>query len=128
MPRTALACLVLTAALAAAEPAAAVNCYEVLDRSENVIYRGTLPPVDLSDKGASDREAMRKRGQHLIAMDVDRCLGIEYFTGTAGSTSLSVDQIVGGIAPSRGANAATPTTSGALIKAPTTPGAARPTP
>ena len=125
MRRTALASLVLTAALAAAGPAAAVNCYEVLDRSENVIYRGTLPPVDLSDKGAPEREAMRKRGQHLIAMDVERCLGVEYFTGAAGSTSLSVDQIVGGIAPpARGAIAATPTGN----SAPPAPAAARPTP
>jgi len=37
----------------------------------------------------------------LIAMDVDRCIGVVYFTGTAGSSTLTVDQIVGGI-PMRG--------------------------
>jgi hypothetical protein len=75
----------------------AMNCYTVIDKNDNVVYRGNLPPIDLSDRGNAEREAMRKQGQHLIAMDVDRCLGIEYFTGTAGSTTLTVDQIVGGI-------------------------------
>jgi hypothetical protein len=81
--------------------ASAVNCYTVLDRSDNVIYQGIIPPIDLSERGQAERDAMRQRGQHLIAMDTDRCLGIEYFTGSAGSSSLSVDQIVGAL-PLRG--------------------------
>ena len=90
------------AALAfAAGWASAMNCYTVLDRSDNVIYQGIIPPIDLSERGQAERDAMRQRGQHLIAMDTDRCLGIEYFTGSAGSSSLSVDQIVGAI-PLRG--------------------------
>lgn len=98
MRRTNFAALLLgTLALAAGGPSAAVTCYEILDRSDNVVYRGTLAPVDLSDKGAAEREALRQRGQHLIAMEVDRCLGVEYFTGAAGSAALTVDQIVGGI-------------------------------
>ena len=79
----------------------AVNCYTVLDRSDNVVYRGIIPPIDLSERGQAERDAMRQRGQHLIAMDTDRCLGIEYFTGTAGSSTLTVDQIVGAL-PLRG--------------------------
>jgi len=98
---TLAAALAGTALAALAGTAAAVNCYEVLDRNDNVVYRGSLPPVDMSDKGAPEREAMRARGQHLIAMNVERCLGVEYFTGAAGTTTLSVDQIVGGI-PTRG--------------------------
>ena len=85
-----------------AASASAMNCYTVLDRNDNVVYRGTVPPVDLSDRGAAEREAMRQRGQHLIAMDSDRCPGVAFFTGTAGSSTLSVDQIVGGIVPMRG--------------------------
>ena len=77
--------------------AGAMQCYTVLDRSDNVIYRGTVSPIDLSDRGIPEREAMRQRGQHMIAMDADRCAGIEFFTGTAGSSELSVDEIVGGI-------------------------------
>ena len=81
--------------------ASAVNCYTVLDRSDNVIYQGIIPPIDLSEQGQAERDAMRQRGQHLIAMETDRCLGIEYFTGTAGSSTLTVDQIVGAL-PLRG--------------------------
>jgi hypothetical protein len=83
-------------------PSAAMQCYTVLDRSDNVVYRGTVPPIDLSDRGNPEREAMRQRGQHLIAMDADRCPGVEFFTGTAGTSNLSVDEIVGGITPMRG--------------------------
>ena len=102
MRRSSLAAALAGTALAAlAGTAAAVNCYELMDRNDNVVYRGSLPPVDMSENGAPEREAMRARGQHLIAMNVDRCLGIEYFTGAAGTTTLSVDQIVGGI-PTRG--------------------------
>lgn len=77
--------------------AGAMSCYTVLDRNDNVVYRGNLPPIDLSERGNAEREALRNRGQHLIAMEVDRCIGVEYFTGIAGSTTLTVDQIVGGI-------------------------------
>jgi hypothetical protein len=84
-----------------AGPASAINCYIVVDRSDNVIYSGIIPPIDLSERGQAERDAMRQRGQHLIAMDTDRCLGIEYFTGSAGSSALSVDQIVGAL-PLRG--------------------------
>ena len=90
------------ALLCASASVSAMNCYTVLDRNDNVVYRGTIPPVDLSERGAAEREAMRQRGQHMIAMDADRCPGVEYFTGSAGSSTLSVDQIVGGIVPMRG--------------------------
>ena len=87
---------------AVAGSASAVNCYTVLDRSDNVIYRGTISPVDLSDAGKPERDAMRRRGEHLIIADMDRCPGIEFFTGPAGSATLNVDQIVAGITPMRG--------------------------
>ena len=116
MRRTTLAAALLaTFPIALAGPAAAVTCYEILDRSDNVVYRGTIAPVDLSDKGAAEREALRKRGKHLIAMDVERCIGVEYFTGSAGSAALTVDQIVGGIQTMRGSSPGgiTPSASGA---------------
>src|SRR4029450_6001619 len=98
MHRSAFAALLLAScAVAYAGAAAAINCYTIIDRNDNVVYRGTLPPVDLSDQGKAEREALRQRGQQLIAMNVDRCIGIEYFTGAAGSATLTVDQIVGGI-------------------------------
>ncbi|TMG96433.1 MAG: hypothetical protein E6H48_11870 [Betaproteobacteria bacterium] len=91
-----------TALACAAGLASAMNCYTVLDRNDNVVYRGTIPPIDLSERGAPERQAMRQRGQHMIAMDADRCPGVEFFTGSAGSSTLTVDQIVGGIVPLRG--------------------------
>ncbi len=118
MHRPALPVLLLAGLAAAyAGAAAAVNCYEIIDRNDNVVYRGTLPPIDLSDQGKPEREALRQRGQQLIAMDVDRCIGIEYFTGAAGSTNLTVDQIVGGI-PMRGSPVAVSGSSGAATAAP----------
>ena len=113
------ALIATAAALAcAAGSASAMNCYTVLDRNDNVVYRGTIPPVDLSERGAAERQAMRQRGQHMIAMDADRCPGVEFFTGSAGSSALTVDQIVGGIVPMRGQSPArnsptSGTTSGA---------------
>jgi hypothetical protein len=98
--RIAATALAITAAAATAL-ATAGPCYVVLDRSDNVIYRGTLPPLDLSDHGQADRDAMRRRGEHLIAMEADRCPGVEFFTGSAGSATLTVDQIIGGL-PLRG--------------------------
>src|SRR5437762_6823581 len=93
---------VSAALICAAGSASAMNCYTVLDRNDNVVYRGTVPPIDLSERGAPERQAMRQRGQHMIAMDADRCPGVEFFTGSAGSSALTVDQIVGGIVPMRG--------------------------
>jgi hypothetical protein len=83
--------------LAAAGSAFALTCYSVLDRSDNVIYRDTYPPVDLSDQGAAERERMRRRGEHLLAMETDRCPTLEFLLGNAGSTNLNVDQVIAGM-------------------------------
>lgn len=103
--------LVLVAGLAAA-PASALTCYSVLDRNDNLVYRDTYPPVDLSDQGAAERERMRRRGEHLIAMEADRCPTLEFFLGNAGTSNLNVDQVIAGMpvrgtmsAPGVGANA-----------------------
>ena len=45
--RIALAAALLLAA-AAPGPAAALTCYFLIDRNDNVVYRDTYPPVDLS--------------------------------------------------------------------------------
>src|SRR5512135_1739745 len=93
--------IALAAALVAAAfspgPATALTCYFVIDRNDNVIYRDTYPPVDLSDQGTAERERLRRRGDHLIAMESDRCPSVEFFTGNAGSPTLNVDQVVAGV-------------------------------
>jgi hypothetical protein len=80
-----------------AAPAAALTCYTVLDRNDNVIYRDTYPPVDLSDQGVAERQRMRDRREHLLAMEADHCPGIEFFLGNAGTSTLNVDQVVSGM-------------------------------
>jgi len=122
-------CVAAAAVALVATTAGAVNCYIVFDRSDNVIYRGVMPPIDLSDRGQADRDAMRRRGEHMVAMDTDRCIGVEFFTGTAGSSTLTVDQIVGGIAPRGSAGGSAPATAApAPAGAPASPGRAAPSP
>jgi hypothetical protein len=102
--RIALAAALLLAA-AAPGSAGALTCYFVIDRNDNVIYRDTLPPVDLSDQGAAERDRMRRRGEHLVSMESDRCPALEFFTGNAGSSALNVDQVVAGVPVKKGEGA-----------------------
>jgi len=96
-----LALAVACAAFALPGPAAALTCYTLLDRNENVIYRDTYPPVVLSDRGTAERDRMRARGEHLIAMESDRCPNVEFFTGSAGSAKVDVDAMVDGVSVHR---------------------------
>ncbi|HEX4522724.1 MAG TPA: hypothetical protein VH704_04325 [Casimicrobiaceae bacterium] len=85
-------------ALALLSPAArAYTCYMLYDRNDNLVYRDTISPVDMSDQGASARESMRERGDYLVVADADRCPPVKFVFGAAGSTALSVDSIVGGM-------------------------------
>jgi len=47
-------------------PAAAAECYLIVDRSNEVVYQGLTSPVDLSAEGKATRDALRARGEHLI--------------------------------------------------------------
>ena len=76
----------------AAGTADALTCYVVFDRTENVTYRDVYPPVDLSDAGRAERDAMRRRGEFLMFMESEQCPRLEYFTGAAGSVALQLDQ------------------------------------
>lgn len=96
MNRLPLAVLGMGAALAAgALPAAAATCYEVIDRSDAVVFRGLATPVDLSDAGAAAREAMRSRGESLVIFDTDNCRVVAR-TVASGGKPLSVEEIVAG--------------------------------
>lgn len=88
----AVAAFVAAGLSVAAGEARALTCYVVLDRTENVTYRDVYPPVDLSDAGRAEREAMRRRGEFLLFMESDQCPRLEYFTGAAGSVALRLDQ------------------------------------
>ena len=85
-------------ALSLLSPAAgAFTCYMLYDRNDNLVYRDTISPVDMSDQGASARESMRNRGDYLVVADADRCPQVTFVFGAAGSSTLSVDSIVGGM-------------------------------
>lgn len=88
-----LAATALTVAgLGVATDSRAVTCYVVMDRTENVMYRDVYPPVDMSDSGRAEREAMRRRGEILLFMESEICPRLEFFTGTAGDVALKLDQ------------------------------------
>ncbi|MCL4760490.1 MAG: hypothetical protein KJ018_01645 [Burkholderiales bacterium] len=89
-PMTVLAAALVL--LAAAPAAHAVTCYVVMDRNDNVIYRDVVPPVDLSDAGIREREALRMRGEYFLFHEADTCPRVEFFTGAAGSVGLRLDQ------------------------------------
>ena len=86
-------------ALGAATPAAAYECYVIVDRNNEVVYQDARSPIDLSNDGAAARDALRTRGQQLITMDSRNCPSIDRgrITGTGGPAS--VDEIVAGMRP-----------------------------
>jgi len=90
--------LVSAAALTcAAAGAGAMTCHIVLDRNDNVVYRDTAPPVDLSDRGSAQRAALRQRGEFLLMIEADQCSRFVTTTGKAGSSGATVDEIVAGL-------------------------------
>ena len=119
-----LALPVLGIALAAiASDARAVTCYVVLDRNDNVTYRDVYPPVDLSDAGRAERDAMRRRGEFLMFLEAEQCPRIEYFTGSAGTIGLALEQT---LAPTQAPRDATPAPAPAGAVAPAQPRTRKP--
>jgi hypothetical protein len=90
---------VILAALGAAAPAAAVNCYMIVDRSNEVLYQDITSPIDLSDEGAAERDALRRRGQQLVAMDAERCPAIDRGRVAGKGGPATVEEIVAGMRP-----------------------------
>lgn len=85
--------------LFAAAPALALNCYMVVDRTNNIVYQNLQSPVDLSDRGAPARDAMRAHGDQLIAMDTADCPSIDTRHIANGDKPATVDEIVAGMRP-----------------------------
>src|SRR5438270_92270 len=97
---TRLASVLLLTLLALAPAAAsALTCYTLFDRNDSVLYRGTFPPIDMSPDGDAQRDAMRSQGQFLVFADAENCYPVEYRFGEAGSKTLSIENIIGGIRP-----------------------------
>lgn len=96
---------------ASSVPAEAMICNIVYDRNDQVIYRDTTPPLDLSDGGARARAAMRQRGEYLMVIDADRCAQVVPTTAT--SSAASVEDIVAGMRPYLGRAGGRATAGGA---------------
>ena len=124
MPQMRIPVIALAGAFCAvaAGVAAASTCYVVLDAKDAVVYRASMPPVDMSDRGAAAREALRQRGEYLLFIETEQCVPFGYERGevfsrrsnTGSITAVDVGAVAGAprIQPARA-------TSG-------TPGAARP--
>ncbi|HXR56177.1 MAG TPA: hypothetical protein VN858_05205 [Casimicrobiaceae bacterium] len=91
--------LALVALASAAAPAAAFECYAIVDRSNEVIYQDPTPPIDLSADGAAARDALRARGQQLIVMDTPRCPAIDRLQAGGKGGPATVEDIVAGMRP-----------------------------
>src|SRR5262249_45640030 len=115
--RRLLALFVFLAAACAAGSASAVACFTLMNKSDEVIYRGYDWPVALSAAGAEAREAMRSRGEYLIIAYPDDCLLVSASRWSTGSYGpASVDDIVSDMRPfASGAPSGTPTSFGGAI-------------
>jgi hypothetical protein len=75
------------AALAVAASAADASiCYIILDAKETIVYRAAIPPVDMSDRGAAARDALRQKGNYLLFMETEQCVPIGFGSGWANSS------------------------------------------
>lgn len=93
-------CTLLFAAAAFAMPgvAAGWTCYLVYDRNGNTIYQDMSPPVDMSDRGFNEREALRNRGELLLIIDTDRCAPLTFALGSVGAHAINFDNALTGVA------------------------------
>ena len=105
--------ILLTACAAAllSPSAGAFTCYMLYDRNDNLVYRDTISPVDMSEQGTAARESMRDRGDYLVVADADRCPQVTFVFGAAGSSALTVDSIVGGMPVGAGSSGFAPSRS-----------------
>ena len=87
----------IVATFSCSAAAYALTCHIVLDRTDTVVYRDTVPPVDLSERGRVARAAMRQRGEFLLMMESDQCTRFVAPTGAAGAGGATVDEIVAGL-------------------------------
>ena len=105
-------------AVGASAPAAAFNCYEIVDRSNEIVYQDVTSPIDLSDAGTAARDALRARGAQLIAMDTDHCPAIDTAKISGKGGPATVEEIVAGMRPSMRYGAPTPAAASGGISLP----------
>lgn len=89
--------VVIAAAFSCSATVYALTCHIVLDRTDTLVYRDVVPPVDLSERGLAARAAMRQRGEFLMMMESEQCTRFVAPTGVAGAGGATVDEIVTGL-------------------------------
>ena len=99
--------LAMIVILAISGAVSARTCYTLLDRNDNVVYRDTFSPVDLSDQGEAARAQLRQRGEYLLISEEEHCPQVTFVFGPGGSAALSVDDFLGGLKPSTRASGGT---------------------
>jgi hypothetical protein len=115
------------AAAAASGASSAVTCYTLLDRSDSLLYQDSLPPVDMSERGAAVREDLRRRNEYLLVSEVESCPAVAAAAGTTGYRPATVDEIVGGMRTyaTSGGVRSSGRTGGGVSAAPAAPAASR---
>ena len=101
--------------LVSAHSANAITCYTLFDRNDNVVYRDTVSPVDLSDQGTAGRAALQQRGEFLMISEADRCPQVAFVFGNAGTSALSTDEFMNGIQSARAPRATGSAASGPRV-------------
>lgn len=124
--RSGLCTAVAAMTLIAAHSADAITCYTLFDRNDNVVYRDSISPVDLSDQGTSGRAALQQRGEFLMISEADRCPQVAFVFGNAGTAALSTDEFLNGIQSARAPRATGSATSTSRTTAPATSAATPP--
>jgi hypothetical protein len=90
--------------------ASARTCYTLFDRNNNVVYRDTFSPVDLSDQGEPHaRSCASAANISSFPRRSDVSNDVHFRAGEA--TALSVDGFLVGLQPSTRASAGTITTA-----------------
>lgn len=85
--------------LASAIPALGMNCYAVIDRNDRIVYQGLQSPVDLSDAGTAARDALRAKGEQLVAMNTRDCPEVDTLNFGADHRPATVAEIVAAMRP-----------------------------
>ena len=119
---------IIVAALAAAALPSAANaivCYTLLDKGDNVLYQDSVPPLDMSDTGKTQRAASRQRNEYLLVYEMESCPSVAAAAGSTGYRPATVEEIVSGMrayaTAGRGPTAGAGRIGGGVTAAPAAP-------
>ena len=119
---------IIVAALTAVAFSGAANaivCYTLLDKGDNVLYQDSVPPLDMSDTGKTQRAASRQRNEYLLVYEMESCPSVAAAAGSTGYRPATVEEIVSGMrayaTAGRGPTAGAGRIGGGVTAAPVAP-------